>query len=70
VEPGEVLAWIVLGPPLLLLWGLAALLSQGPPSAPAPQRTYYSNVEEWELVRDPETGRLRGIKVIREAKVG
>jgi hypothetical protein len=28
----------------------------------------YSNIEEWEIVRDPETGRVRGVRVHREAK--
>jgi hypothetical protein len=28
----------------------------------------YSNVEEWEFVRDPATGRTLGVKVHREAR--
>lgn len=28
----------------------------------------YSNEEVWEFIRDPETGRTRGVRVVRAAK--
>jgi hypothetical protein len=28
----------------------------------------YSNLEEWEFIRDPSTGRTKGLKVKRTAK--
>jgi MFS superfamily sulfate permease-like transporter len=31
--------------------------------------TTYANLEEWEVIRDPVTGRTRGIRVIRRATV-
>jgi hypothetical protein len=34
------------------------------------QAKTYSNVEEWEIVRDPETGRTLGVRVKRTAKEG
>ena len=31
--------------------------------------TTYANLEEWEVIKDPVTGRTRGIRVIRRASV-
>jgi hypothetical protein len=74
VELEDILVGVVIGIPIgmVLMWGLMTFLSQKPSpsfSLPPPQKTY-SNTEEWEMVRDPKTGRLKGIRVIREAKVG
>jgi hypothetical protein len=47
------------------------LLGRSPASASFTTQTpqTYSNVEEWEIIRDPETGRTKGIRVIRNAKI-
>lgn len=44
-------------------------------SSPAPSATFvpaktYSNLEEWEIVRDPDTGRVKGVRVKRTAQQG
>jgi len=56
---------ILIGIPIgmLLLWLLthSQSLSTG---------KTFSNLEEWEFIRDPETGRTKGLRVRRTAKEG
>jgi hypothetical protein len=46
--------------------GLGILLIYVFTSTPSKTQSY-SNVEEWEIVKDPETGRVRGVRVHRRA---
>jgi hypothetical protein len=47
--------------------GMAAVCLLIPPVRASAPRTY-ENVEEWEIIKDPETGRTKGIRVHRNAK--
>ena len=53
---------------------LFLIISKPPPepqvqfSTPQNQATYYENNEEWEIIKDPETGRTQGVRVKRTAK--
>ena len=33
-----------------------------------PKTIVYENLEEWEVIKDPETGRTKGVRVKRNAK--
>lgn len=54
---------------------LYRLLSKPPPitqtrfiTTQAAPQIYYENVEEWEIIRNPKTGRTEGVRVKRISK--
>lgn len=68
--------WLIIGLVIGFVIGAVVLfvLKPGQPAAsypytvrPLPSRTY-SNLEEWEIIKDEE-GRVKGVKVHRTAKV-
>jgi len=50
-----------------LLWAFTHLSGQQTALRYVPAKTY-SNVEEWEIIKDPKTGRTLGIRVHRKAE--
>jgi hypothetical protein len=62
--------WILLAAGLLIGVPIGIALfwffTHPPQSAFAPKT--YSNLEEWEFIRDPATGRTKGLRVKRTAK--
>lgn len=69
MDTEDILLGLLIG--VIIAIPLALFLSKSPTTAPlkfTANKVYYENKEEWEIIKDPETGRTKGVSVKRTAK--
>lgn len=57
---------VIIAIPVALI--LSTPINQAPTVKYFANKTYYENDEEWEIIKDPDTGRTKGVRVKRKAK--
>ena len=59
---------VILAVPIALLFTKPLPTQTTYIEAPKQRTTLYENLEEWEIIKDRETGRTKGVRVKRTAK--